>query len=44
MTGKYHDPREGNRRYQQALARLLVASFGHEAAIAVCADTSRPFK
>jgi len=32
MTGKYHDPGEGNRRYQRAMAQALVAGLGHDAA------------
>jgi len=38
MTSKYHDPGEGNRRYQRAMARALVAGLGRDAAFAVCAS------
>ena len=38
MTNKYHDPDEGNRRYQRAMAQSLVAGLGREGAIAASAD------
>lgn len=38
MSGKYHNPEEGNRRYQRALADTLVAGLGREAAREACAQ------
>jgi hypothetical protein len=38
MTGKYHDPDEGNRRYQRTMAQALVAGLGRDAALEVCAN------
>ena len=38
MTGKYHDPDEGNRRYQLAMAQVLVAGPGRDAAFETSAD------
>ncbi len=36
MTGKYHNPDEGNRCYQRGMAQVLVAGFGHDAAVEAC--------
>lgn len=38
MTGKYHDPDEGNRRYQRAMAQALVAGLGRDAALEASVD------
>ena len=38
MTVKYHDPDEGNRRYQRTMAQALVAGLGRDAAFDVCAN------
>ncbi len=38
MTGKYHDPDEGNRRYQRAMAQTLVAGLGRDAAFETAAN------
>ncbi len=38
MSGKYHNPDEGNRRYQRALAHTLVSGLGREAARETCAQ------
>jgi hypothetical protein len=38
MYSKYHDPAEGNRRYQRALAQTLVSGLGRDAAREACAE------
>ena len=38
MNGKYHNPDEGNRRYQRTMAQALVAGLGRDAAFEVCAN------
>ena len=38
MSGKYHNPDEGNRRYQRALAQTLISGLGREAARETCAQ------
>lgn len=38
MTSRYHDPNEGNRRYQRAMAQTLVAGLGRDAAFEIGAN------
>ena len=38
MIDKYHNPDEGNRRYQTAMAEKLIASLGRDAAFQASAD------
>ncbi len=38
MASKYHDPAEGNRRYQRVLAQTLVSGLGRDAACEACAQ------
>ena len=38
MVSKFHDPAEGNRRFQRDMAQALVAGLGRDAAFEVCAN------